>query len=173
MSLTASTASAMRGVIDQSLAGSSAGAPLAGGAPPLNFCSIWPEAKPILQALVGIAALIPGAGAAAGTILSSLITVGDSVFSQTCSKGGGGSTGNAQAEVRSLMEGGFAAANSSSGGAAPGTNFCTIWPEAKPILQLISGIVSFIPGVGAGAGPILMALIAVGDSVFQQTCHAG
>jgi hypothetical protein len=58
--------------------------------------------------------------------------------------------------------------------AAPGAgaqqDFCSLWPTAKPILQAIAGIVGFIPGVGAGAGPVLNALITVGDQVYGATC---
>jgi hypothetical protein len=50
-------------------------------------------------------------------------------------------------------------------------DFCTLWPTAKPILQAIAGIVGFIPGVGAGAGPVLNALVTVGDQVYGATCQ--
>jgi hypothetical protein len=49
-------------------------------------------------------------------------------------------------------------------------DFCTLWPTAKPILQAVAGIIGFIPGVGAGAGPVLNALVTVGDQVFDATC---
>jgi hypothetical protein len=53
--------------------------------------------------------------------------------------------------------------------AAP-QSFCTVWPVAKPILQLIAGIAPLIPGVGVGAGAALTALIAAGQAVHDQTC---
>ena len=52
--------------------------------------------------------------------------------------------------------------------AAP--DFCSLWPTAKPILQAVGGIIGFIPGVGAGAGPILNALVSVGDQIYGTTC---
>src|SRR5271170_421396 len=53
--------------------------------------------------------------------------------------------------------------------AAP-QNFCTVWPVAKPILQLVAGLAPFIPGVGAAAGAALTALIAAGQAVYDRTC---
>jgi hypothetical protein len=169
MPLSASSAVSLRSVIDQSLA--TPHAPPAGGATPGNFCTIWPEAKPILQALVAVVSAIPGVGQSAGPILTSLISVGDSVYQQTCPAAGGAGPAVAQNEVRSLIDSSLGSASAPLGGAGPNANFCTIWPQAKPILQLLAGIVGFIPGVGAAAGPVLTSLIAVGDSVFQQTCH--
>ena len=54
--------------------------------------------------------------------------------------------------------------------AAVQTDFCTVWPEAKPILQLLSGVVGLIPGAGTGAGVALTALITAGQAVYDQTC---
>jgi len=54
---------------------------------------------------------------------------------------------------------------------APGPqDFCKVWPQAKPILQALSGIITFIPGFGAQAAAALAALLAVGDQVFNGTC---
>lgn len=63
---------------------------LPGGAQgaPLNFCEIWPTAKPILQMIAGIAPYIPGVGTAAGGVITALIAVGQEIFDKTC--GGGG-----------------------------------------------------------------------------------
>jgi hypothetical protein len=169
MLLSASSAATLRSVIDQSLAAPPA--PPVGGAAPTNFCTVWPEAKPILKALVAVVSAIPGIGQTAGPILTSLISVGDSVYQQTCPASGGATPAIAQNEVRALIDSSIGSASAPLGGAGPSANFCTIWPEAKPILQVLAGIVVFIPGVGAAAGPVLMSLIAVGDSVFQQTCH--
>ena len=55
--------------------------------------------------------------------------------------------------------------------AAAQLDFCKVWPTAKPILQALVGIITFIPGFGAGAATALNALIAVGDQVFKATCH--
>ena len=169
MPLSASSAVTLRSVIDQSLAAPPA--PPVGGAAPINFCTIWPEVKPILQPLL---ALFPGAGQTAGPILTSLISVGNSIYQQTCPAAGGAATGVAQNEVRALIESSLGSVSAPLGGAGPSGNFCTIWPEAKPILQVLAGFAGFIPipGVGAAAGPVLTSLIAVGNSVFQQTCHS-
>jgi len=51
---------------------------------PLNFCSVWPSAKPILQGVAGIVILFPGLGATASTALNALLSVGDQVFNSTC-----------------------------------------------------------------------------------------
>jgi len=52
--------------------------------------------------------------------------------------------------------------------AAP--DFCSLWPTAKPVLQAVGGIIGFIPGVGAGAGPVLNSLVSVGDQIYNSTC---
>lgn len=169
MTLSAPSAVTLRNVIDQSLAAPPV--PHVVGAAPINFCAVWPEAKPILKALVAVVSAIPGIGQTAGPILTSLISVGDSVYQQTCPASGAAAPAIAQNEARALIDSSLGLASAPLGGAGPSANFCTIWPEAKPILQLLAGIVIFIPGVGAAAGPVLTALIAVGDSVFQQTCH--
>jgi hypothetical protein len=49
-------------------------------------------------------------------------------------------------------------------------DFCKIWPTAKPVLEVLVGIVVLIPGLGAGAAAALRALIVVGDQVFKATC---
>lgn len=51
-----------------------------------DFCALWPKAKPILQVLVGIIAIlpIPGGGAIGGGILNGLITLGDQIFKDKC-----------------------------------------------------------------------------------------
>jgi hypothetical protein len=172
MVMSASSAASLRTIIDQSLAATPTAAPApAGGAAPANFCTIWPEAKPILQALVAVVSAIPGVGKTAGPILTSLISVGDSIYQQTCPPAGGAPP-VAENEARAIIEGSLASSSTPIAGAGPTINFCSVWPEAKPILQILSGIVVFIPGVGAAAGPVLTSLIAVGDSVFQRTCHA-
>jgi hypothetical protein len=54
--------------------------------------------------------------------------------------------------------------------AAMPADFCTIWPQAKPILELLSGIASIIPGLGTVAGGVLKGLITVGDQISAQVC---
>lgn len=50
-------------------------------------------------------------------------------------------------------------------------DFCSIWPKAKPILELLAGIAILIPGVGAAAGAVLKGLISVGDKIAEEICH--
>jgi hypothetical protein len=63
------------------VAAAAAAAPALG---PQDFCKVWPQAKPILQAVSGIIALIPGFGPTAAAALAALLTVGDQVFNSTC-----------------------------------------------------------------------------------------
>ena len=57
------------------------------------------------------------------------------------------------------------------GTAAPAPpDFCSIWPTAKPVIQLVAGVAPFIPGVGAAAAAALTALVAAGQAVYDQTC---
>ena len=58
MAMTATTAATFHTVIDQSLAPPTATIAAAAAAP-AGFCSLWPQAKPILQLLSGIAILNP------------------------------------------------------------------------------------------------------------------
>lgn len=61
------------------------------------------------------------------------------------------------------------AADGGNAAAAAG-DFCSIWPRAKPILELLAGIAILIPGLGAAAGGVLKGLIAVGDRIAEETC---
>jgi hypothetical protein len=67
-------------------AASSLAAPGPAAAAPPDFCALWPKAKPVLQFLVGLMALlpIPGGGLAAGGILTGLIALGDQLYKQKC-----------------------------------------------------------------------------------------
>lgn len=69
-------------------AGAAPAAAAAAAAAPQNFCTLWPKAKPILQVLAGIAAIIPlpipGGGVAAGGVLAGLIKLGDQIFTDQC-----------------------------------------------------------------------------------------
>jgi hypothetical protein len=49
-------------------------------------------------------------------------------------------------------------------------DFCTIWPQAKPILELLAGIVILIPGMGQVAAGVLRGLIAVGEQIASEVC---
>jgi hypothetical protein len=75
--------------------------PAAAAAAP-DFCALWPKAKPVLQFLVGLIALlpIPGGGLAAGGILTGLIALGDQLYKQKC--GGGALRGGDRSPPRGL-----------------------------------------------------------------------
>jgi hypothetical protein len=49
-------------------------------------------------------------------------------------------------------------------------DFCSIWPKAKPVLELVAGVVMFIPGAGTTAGAVLKGLLMVGDQVSAEVC---
>src|ERR1700755_1047548 len=83
-SLSASTVKELREIIDNSLVVPTAQKPAPVGGAPLDFCTVWREPKPVVQALPGIVALIPGFGSAAAAALTALLAVGDTVFKQTC-----------------------------------------------------------------------------------------
>jgi hypothetical protein len=72
-------------------------------------------------------------------------------------------------EIKSIIDANMAPPLPAGAQAAP-QNFCTVWPVAKPILQLLAGIAPLIPGVGAPAGAALTALIAAGQAVYDKTC---
>ncbi|MDX0995195.1 hypothetical protein GOL26_09650 [Sinorhizobium medicae] len=55
-------------------------------------------------------------------------------------------------------------------GAGSADDFCSIWPKAKPILELLAGIAILIPGVGAAAGAVLKGLVSVGDNIVEEIC---
>ena len=65
-----------------------------------------------------------------------------------------------------------AAPQSAAAAAAPpvGSDFCAIWPKAKPVLELVAGVVVFIPGAGTTAGAVLQGLIKVGDQISAEVC---
>jgi hypothetical protein len=54
--------------------------------------------------------------------------------------------------------------------AAASGDFCSIWPKAKPVLELVAGVVNFIPGAGTTAGGVLQGLIKVGDQISAEVC---
>jgi hypothetical protein len=55
-------------------------------------------------------------------------------------------------------------------GVAVSTSFCSIWVQAKPVLELVSGIVTWIPGAGVTAGAVLAGLIKIGDQISAEVC---
>ena len=79
------------------------------------------------------------------------------------------------ANVRTLAAaqaaGGGTMTASVSAAAAPASgDFCSIWPKAKPVLELVAGVVTFIPGAGTTAGGVLQGLIKVGDQISADVC---
>ncbi|MDT8758668.1 hypothetical protein MZO42_08155 [Sphingomonas psychrotolerans] len=72
------------------------------------------------------------------------------------------------------------AARSSAAGAdaAPSISdvkeeFCSIWPKAAPILEIVAKFVKFIPGVGPAAGAIIRGLITAGNTLSSAVCPQG
>jgi hypothetical protein len=64
-----------------------------------------------------------------------------------------------------------AAPKTTGAAAAPSAgDFCTIWPKAKPVLELVAGVVIFIPGAGTTAGAVLQGLLKVGDQISAEVC---
>lgn len=62
-----------------------------------------------------------------------------------------------------------AAAAATAAAIAPG-DFCNLWKQAKPILEVVSGVVILIPGLGAIAGGVLKGLIKIGDQIAAEVC---
>ncbi len=52
-------------------------------------------------------------------------------------------------------------------------DFHTVWPEAKPVLQVAASVVTLIPNLGPGSGVTLTALISVGDQLYAAGGVAG
>ncbi len=52
-----------------------------------------------------------------------------------------------------------------------GSDFCGLWPKAKPLLELAATVLVLIPGAGTIAGPVLNGLIKIGDQIFAETCR--
>ena len=71
-----------------------------------------------------------------------------------------------EAEVKALAG---PMAMGAAGAIAP-RNFCDLWPKAKPILEIVSGIIVMIPGLGAVAAGVLKGLIKVGDQIAAEVC---
>ncbi len=67
--------------------------------------------------------------------------------------------------VKAARAGGPAA-----GAAAAANDFCTLWPQAKPVLEAAAMIVLLFPGLGAAAAGVLRGLIAIGDQIFKERC---
>jgi hypothetical protein len=76
----------LKGYSELDVRAAAAAGPAAAAAGAPDFCALWPKAKPILQVLVGIIAIlpIPGGGVVGGGILNGLITLGDQIFKDKC-----------------------------------------------------------------------------------------
>ncbi|WP_296581316.1 hypothetical protein [Xanthobacter sp.] len=83
-------------------------------------------------------------------------------------------TFSAQAGAKIITEQVAAAASAEQAGLQKGVgnDFCTIWPKAKPLLEVAATVLVFIPGAGTIAGPVLNGLIKIGDQIFAETCRA-
>lgn len=55
--------------------------------------------------------------------------------------------------------------------AAGGSDFCSIWKAAKPVLAKVAAFIGLIPGLGATAGAVLGGLIKVGDMIYAAQCR--
>jgi hypothetical protein len=49
-------------------------------------------------------------------------------------------------------------------------DFCTVWPEAVPLLTLLSQFVGFIPGAGMIGATVLSGLLTAGSTAHGQLC---
>jgi hypothetical protein len=76
-------------------------------------------------------------------------------------------------QLRAQMDAALAAPHATvmaAAAAAPTpTDFCSLWPTVKPILQALVGIIGLIPGFGPAAGAALTALLTIGDQIYK-TC---
>lgn len=54
--------------------------------PVQDFCEVWPSARPILDTISTVIALlpIPGIGVTAGAVLKGLLSIGDQVHKNSC-----------------------------------------------------------------------------------------
>jgi hypothetical protein len=50
------------------------------------------------------------------------------------------------------------------------TQFCSIWPQADPIIKLVAKYVAYIPGVGSAASGILTGLDEAGNALAGIVC---
>jgi hypothetical protein len=73
-------------------------------------------------------------------------------------------------ELRQAEAAAAPAGASAQAAAIGGADFCAIWPKVKPILELVSGIAGFIPGLGTAAGAVLKGLLQIGDKIAAETC---
>lgn len=81
--------------------------------------------------------------------------------------------GQIQSHLDSLLPGNSSTANppATPTPSQAQTEFCTIWPEAEPLLKLLLNFVAFIPNAGPPAATVIKGLIAAGDAVRDQICH--
>jgi len=80
---------------------------------------------------------------------------------------------SAASAAREIEEQVNALAPAAAGAAAAGIkpdDFCALWAKAKPILEVVSGIIVLIPGLGAVAAGVLKGLIKIGDQISSEVC---
>jgi uncharacterized membrane protein YjjB (DUF3815 family) len=75
----------------------------------------------------------------------------------------------AQLIVAEVSDSPPSAAAATAAAIKPG-DFCALWPKAKPILEVVSGLVVLIPGLGAVAAGVLKGLLKVGDQIAAEVC---
>lgn len=52
------------------------------------------------------------------------------------------------------------------------TNFCAAWPTIKPILQSVTGAVSWLPTWGPTVAAVLTGLMGVAQAIYDNNCQA-
>lgn len=78
------------------------------------------------------------------------------------------------ASVRAVQATQPASAAAAAAAVIPTVNtndFCTVWPQARPILQMLVSIVAFIPGLGSVAAGVLQGLLRIGDMLSAELCQ--
>jgi hypothetical protein len=48
--------------------------------------------------------------------------------------------------------------------------FCKNWDTVEPALQVLSGLLAAVPGVGIFAGPAIAVVIAAGNAAKKAVC---
>lgn len=71
--------------------------------------------------------------------------------------------------LESVAETAPEAAHVAAGGSST-AQFCKVWAQAKPVLQLVAGVALIIPGLGPTVGGVLTGLIKVIDQVSADIC---
>jgi hypothetical protein len=48
--------------------------------------------------------------------------------------------------------------------------FCKNWDTVEPALQVLSGLLAAVPGVGVFAGPAIAVVVAAGNAAKRAVC---